>query len=184
MRGLVEVQTRNASASLLLQRSQLSDPRLTWELWVPRPFPVPTTSYQMKRFFGKKRDKTLKSPDTSTNVSAGLTGFQTDQDGSINGRHNHCCMNPGSRFHDLTADTEMSGASSQVAVQGGASESRAPSLGIDSTGSRHVCAGEFLSLRSGPILTQISGSLQNRRDRRYWSWREQLSGPIDRRVSM
>ena len=168
--GLVEVRTRNASAS-----NGHSEPRRTWELWVHRPFPLLTISYRMKHFFGKKRDKTSKPPrrpfppDKSSNVAAGSPGYRADQDDGISGRHKcHHIVDLPNLIAEI--DNGSTGASSRIAVLDDASGLQVSNLGIGDTGSGHESTGEyFSSLRLRPILIQISCSLQNRRDRQYWS---------------
>lgn len=144
----------------------------------------------MKHSFGKMHDKTTKppqqptSPGKSSNVAAGLSGSPVDQDDGVSGRHNcrHMIDLP-----NLTAETDnrSTGASSRIAIQDEASEIRVSNPGIDGTGSgQEFASGYFSPLRLKLIPTQASGSPQNRRDRRYWSWGERLSGTIERYVSM
>ena len=129
----------------------------------------------MKRFFGKKRKKTPKppqqpvAPGRSSDVAVGSPGFRAEQDAGINGMHNFCLLDPGVDLPSLTveADNGSTGASSRITVQGGAPGFRVSNVGIDGARSRREFAGElFFSLRLGLILMQVSGSLQNRRDKR------------------
>ena len=126
----------------------------------------------MKRFFNKKRKKTPKPPqkpapvDASSNVAAESSSFQADRDDGVNGRHDGDRLAPGAGCHYMTAETGgVNSASSRIAIQDGASESRVSSLEIDGTGSRHEFASECFSfVRLRPILIQFSSSLPNRRN--------------------
>lgn len=162
--------------------------------WVHHSFPLPRTiSYQMKHFFGRKRNKTPKSPQQpispgkSRNIVAGSpgSGSRVDQHDANSGTHKGCCCVVDLPSLIAETDNGSTGASSQIALQEGPSEFRVSNLGIDGTGSRYELASKcFSSLRSRPILVQLSGSLQNRRARRYWSWRARLSRTIETYVSL
>ena len=93
--------------------------------------------------------------------------------------HNFYRLDPGIDLPNLTVETddENIGASSRITIQDGAPGFRVSNLGIDGTRSKQEFASElFFSLRLRPILMQISDSLQSRRDRRQWTWRERASG--------
>ena len=109
----------------------------------------------MKRFFGKKRKRTPNPlqqpipPDKPGEVATDSSGLRADQDDDISGRNHRCYVID---LPSLIAekDSVSTGASSQIAIQDGASEFRVSSLGIDDTGSGHELASErFSPLRSG-----------------------------------
>ena len=122
----------------------------------------------MKRFFGKKREKTPKypqqpiSPSKSSNVAPGSPGFRAKQDDDINGKHNRCRLGPWVSFHgDLTAEAGNRGnSSSRTATQNKSPEFRVSCLEIDGkAGYARELASEFLPLRLGQLLMQVSRSL-------------------------
>ena len=132
----------------------------------------------MKRFFqtlGKKQKKAPKppqqpiTPGKSSNVAAGSSGSQPDQEDGISGTRNCCSVVD---LPNLTAKTDNGStvASSQIAIQDEASEFQVTHLGIDGTGSEHEFASKYLSsVRLRPVLIQTFSSLQNRRDMGSWS---------------
>ena len=126
----------------------------------------------MERFFGKKREKPPKppqqpiSPSKSSNVATGSPVFRAEQDDDVNGKHNYCRLDSWVGFHgDLTTEADnRSNSGSRIANEDEAPVFRVSDLGIDGTGYAHEPASEFFSsLRLGPILTQVSRSLRNRR---------------------
>ena len=154
------------------------------------PFPSSSDLLSDEAPLWKKARKTPKpsqriiSPGKSSNVATGSSGSQAHQDDAVGGGLNcHCMVD----CPNLTAEADNGStyASSRTAIQDKASESLVSSLGVDGAGSRHELASElFSSPRLRPILMQISGSLRNRRDGQYRSWRERLGRTIERYVSI